>query len=240
MEIYPYTIVLFSLYLGFTTFFGVREGIRVSKERVANRLPKRQGDKFASLALSNQKLMLIVIFVVWYSDKPNWVNFGYNGDHSSILIWFLLGSIAYFALTGAYTLILHLQGVLDQQLAESYLVHRSIIPRSTGNRGRLLAVLLINPFTEELLYRGFLVYYLGNLLDSVWLFSILGVAVCLLVHFYQGARMLHFHAMFCVASILILFSPAGIVGCFGFHLAGDLFPFAMVRRAQKAWKAQQR
>lgn len=221
-------------------FSGLREGFNSLKERNSGRVAQRRGDHFAEVALSNQKSFLMLIFFFWYFDSPRFVDFGYSGDHSSIVVSFFLGLICYFMLIGAYKLLVYALGLQEQQLAEAYLVHRAIYPRSTKGRRKLLAVLIINPFTEEIIYRGFLVYYLGNLLNSVWLFSVLGVVICLVIHFYQGVRMLLFHAVFCTASILILFSPAGIIGCFGFHLAGDLYPMSELKRALQAWRNRRR
>lgn len=240
MQVYPYTIVFCSLLVGSTAFVGIREGIKGLKERDAGGIPQRRGDYFAGVALSNQLGILMLLFALWYFESPNFLDFGYNGNRKSVVLSLFGGVIGYFALIGAYKSVAYVFGLKNLLLAEAYLVHRMVCPRSTQGRRKLLAVLLINPFTEELIYRGFLVYYLGNLLNSVWQFSIFGVMICLAIHFYQGARMLHFHALFCFGSILILFSPAGIIGCFGFHLAGDLYPFSEVKRALHAWRTKRR
>ncbi len=192
------------------------------------------------MAYTNQLTFVILLFGLWYFDRPQLVDFGLGRGDIPFVFAFLLGFASYVVLIGLYKYIVRFLGMERRELANSYVVLRCIWPRSERRRRKLLAVLLANPFTEELIYRGFLVFYLGHLFDSILLFSIVGLVVCLTIHLYQGVKMLHFHALFCIASILMLLSPLGLVGCFGFHLAGDIIPFAGMRQALDAWRAQRR
>lgn len=240
MQIYPFTVALFSYFIVASAFVAVRKGIKANTELKQGLLPPRQGDHFADRALSNQLRTVVVILFLLSFDRPRPIDFGYNGGGFSTVPSFLLGVGCYAVFAGAYKILLQILRMQDQQRVAGYLAHRNIWPRTPYKRRKLLTALIINPFTEELMYRGFLVYYLGNLLDSILLFCILGVAFCLTIHFYQGARMLAFHAGFCISSILILFSPLGIVGCFGLHVAADLYPLTEIRDQLQAWESARR
>ena len=100
-----------------------------------------------------------------------------------------------------------------------------------------MASCALNPFTEELISRGIMVLLLGRLVESNAFAIILGFVLNLGVHLYQGSRALRLHALFYVAVILLLYSPFGLTGAFGFHFAGDLVPFLRFRGQFKEWKA---
>jgi membrane protease YdiL (CAAX protease family) len=238
LQTYPFTIALFSYFIIATAFGALRHRIKTTSD--PNRLPPRQGDELADRFLGSQLNIIVLILFIVFVDHPRPIDFGYKGGEFSVVFSFLLGIVCYAAFVGAYNLFLHVFRVRKQQLVASYIAHRTIWPRAVDKRRKLYTALLLNPVTEELLYRGFLVFYLGHLFDSVLLFSILGIAVCMAIHLYQGVRMLPFHAGFCLVSILILFSPLGIVGCIGMHFAGDFFPLTQIKQQQQAWKNDRR
>lgn len=240
MQTYPFTIAALSFLIIATVFTALRKAVKEKSDTPPQFLAARRGDQLADTIMSGQINLIVIGLFLAYAERPAAMSFGYNGGEVPIALSFVLGAICYLVFIGAFTLVVKILGNRDDQLVAAYLAHRSIWPRTAQKRRKLVAALTLNPFTEELLYRGFLIYYLGNLLDSIVLFSALGIAVCLTIHVYQGVRMLPFHACFCIVSIVILFSPLGIVGCFGLHLVGDLLPLTQIKHQLKAWKAARR
>ncbi|MCK6480815.1 MAG: CPBP family intramembrane metalloprotease [Planctomycetes bacterium] len=106
---------------------------------------------------------------------------------------------------------------------------RRLIARTPGARRHILLSLLVNPFTEEFAYRGILVLVLSRF-TGVPLALLLGLAICLAAHLYQGPSHLSFHGLFYFLSVALLFSEGGLWAAFGFHFAGDLLPWLRVPR----------
>ncbi len=79
-----------------------------------------------------------------------------------------------------------------------------------------------SPLFEELIYRGFFVFYLSHVTSSVLLAVFVGWMLCVVLHLYQGTRrILPVTIFYCVATGL-LFSPAGLLSAIGFHSGCNL------------------
>jgi membrane protease YdiL (CAAX protease family) len=120
----------------------------------------------------------------------------------------------------------------------AFLAARAGWPRHPAAKAvDVVATCLLNPVTEELMYRGILVLLFGSLIGS-YVFSIsIGLLLCLGAHLYQGPRQLPYHALFYAFTVALLFSPLGLVGSVGLHFAGDLLPSVQSRRNVREWKA---
>lgn len=97
------------------------------------------------------------------------------------------------------------------------------VPR--GSRTRFLDNLetaLISPVIEELVYRGFFVFLLSQLIGSVIAGILIGLVVWILLHLYLGPRTIPSIVAFYVVSVMLLFSPLGLVGAIGFHVACNI------------------
>lgn len=90
-------------------------------------------------------------------------------------------------------------------------------------RGRLtqawsaFATTCVIPVYEEFLYRGVLIFQLGDWLNAPRATAAVGVLIHLGVHLHQGTKAMPSHVVFAVIVIMILFSPAGLIGSLGFH-----------------------
>ena len=112
-------------------------------------------------------------------------------------------------------------------------------PRSKGLKKLIVAGLMINPFTEEFLFRGVLIFYLGNYFDKLPMFIAIGVVVCLLLHLYQGAWSLTFHLLFCLGAIGLMLSPYGLAAAFAYHVAGDLMPIVNLESSYQSYRSSE-
>jgi len=128
----------------------------------------------------------------------------------------------------------------SDQGALTYIYCRKFAQRSRGDRDNRFFIALINPVAEEFWSRGVLVYYIGSLSGSHLLGVGVGLVVCLTLHLYQGTRLLMAHAMMYGVFIALLYSPVGLMGAVGFHLAGNLYPILYGRRYIARWCAHLR
>lgn len=107
----------------------------------------------------------------------------------------------------------------------AFLAMRQTWPRSRlAKTVTLIASCVLNPVTEEILYRGILIALFGLLLGSYLPAVTVGLVLTLGAHRYQGLRALPYHAIFFAFATLVLFSPLGLVGAIGLHFAADLWP----------------
>jgi len=166
--------------------------------------------------------------------------FGFSTSVNPFLA-FLCGFGIYFVVLGLIEVGAHFSGVKEELHDQSYETMRRLWPRQIGEKIKaVIAVCLLNPFTEELIYRGVLVYFLGVFIGNFWLAAAIGLAFSLAVHLYQGAWSIPFHFLFHGTAILLVLSPLGLVACFGFHFAGDLVPVAALKKNMYAWRDRQR
>jgi hypothetical protein len=101
------------------------------------------------------------------------------------------------------------------------------LPRGRFWRGlNLFKLVLLGPLLEEVVWRGFFVYRLGNLIGSVAAAIAIGLALCLCVHLYQGAHCIGRHIAFYTIVVTLLYSPLGLTAAVGFHVGCD-FWYAM-------------
>ncbi len=112
-------------------------------------------------------------------------------------------------------------------------------PRSRLGKAVTLLGLTINPFTEEVIARGLLVFALSSRTGPVAAVS-LGLVLCLGTHLYQGARVLPFHALMYGLFVGLTFSPLGLWGAIGLHLAADLMPWLLLGDALERDRAARR
>ncbi len=95
-------------------------------------------------------------------------------------------------------------------------------------RGRIAQVLqvfgsaVLGPIHEEIVYRGFLVYFLGNLTGHPTLAILVGLVLCITVHLYQGFWAIPYHVLFYATVVTILYSPAGLLTAVVMHVANSL------------------
>lgn len=114
-------------------------------------------------------------------------------------------------------------------------------PRGRVRRLSMTAIAtLINPVTEELLFRGLLVHQFVVVGAPVWMALSVGALVNATNHAYQGRLAVVFHLTFYAAVVGLLFSPVGLCGAIGFHFAGDVLPVIQYRAQLRAYRAARR
>lgn len=117
----------------------------------------------------------------------------------------------------------------------------ALIPRGRGQKAMAwIALCVFNPVIEELLFRGVLVYQTALAVGSVWWPIAAGLIVNIGTHWYQGARSMRVHVPFYVFAVALLFSPLGLAGAIGFHVAGDVVPMMLFRRQLAAFRNRHR
>jgi membrane protease YdiL (CAAX protease family) len=117
---------------------------------------------------------------------------------------------------------------------------RQVYPRSSLQKGAFtVAVVLLNPITEEWLYRGVAVVWLANQTHPLPAVCF-GLAVSLSVHAYQGLFLAPFQFAFHAIACALVFSPLGLLGAMGFHFLGDAYPMYRLRKQMPFWIAERR
>lgn len=99
-----------------------------------------------------------------------------------------------------------------------------------------IAIMVLNPVTEEVLMRGILVHQLGQLTGSPVIPIAVGLVVNGVLHSYQGPRMIAWHMLFYGFTIALLYSPLGLIGAIRAHVAGDAIPIITLRHQAREWR----
>lgn len=187
------------------------------------------------------QIFLVAVLLFGFSQGP-WrlEEVGYRVGTSPLLA-IATGLALYGASCLAFTTGVRLLGRVDEEEDASFLAIRSIWPRSRSEKPfAFISCCMINPCTEEILYRGILVYALGEAIGNFTIPVIAGLLLNLATHFYQGPANLIFHSFFFAACVSILFSPLGLLGAVSFHFAGDLVPVVTFRHQMDRWVMRRR
>lgn len=183
-----------------------------------------------------QIFLLLYILLLTYLGT-DWVpsDYGFKFDvHPSLSA--TIGLCIYLACAVLLSVVARLTGHLPMLEDASFAGLCAIWPRgSAQKRAAFVAICLLNPITEEFMYRGVLVWLLGNQIGSHPTAVVLGLLVFWAVHLYQGPRALISHTLTYAVIIFLLYSPLGLMGAVGFHLGADLVPTLTIRRQMKRW-----
>lgn len=95
-------------------------------------------------------------------------------------------------------------------------------PRSRAGKIACVTTLALNGFTEELVTRGIFVHVVGRLAGSLAIGVLVGLAVNVVLHLYQGKQTLVQHAIFYLLTVLLLESPLGMLAAITLHVCADL------------------
>jgi membrane protease YdiL (CAAX protease family) len=85
-----------------------------------------------------------------------------------------------------------------------------------------LELVIVSPILEEIVYRGFFVFLLGNLVDLANATACFGLLLFVLLHLYQGLHRIPSNVLFFSTAVGLLYSPFGLAGAIGFHIACNL------------------
>ena len=154
---------------------------------------------------------------------------------------FVAGLAVYAAILASIELSAQWLGLRDRLHDLSFETMRMIWPRNRVQKVfAFVGVCFLNPVTEEVVYRGALVYHFGEYTNSFLIAGLIGFVLSLAAHMYQGSWSLPFQAMFHGAAVLMILSPLGLFACFGLHFAGDLVPVATMRSNMIEWRERRR
>lgn len=102
---------------------------------------------------------------------------------------------------------------------EASLIRRQLF---RGHMARTLGyfnLVIISPTFEEFIYRGFFVYFVGHLFGTIIAGVLTGLLLCVWLHIYMGPSTILSVISFFVASIVLLYSPFGLLSVISFHAA---------------------
>lgn len=151
-----------------------------------------------------------------------------------------IGFVAYGALLALLIVWARLRGY-GQLLDGTVRSMAVLVPRGRDQKAMAwVALCVFNPVIEELLFRGVLVYQTALVLGSPWLPLAVGLVVNIGTHWYQGARSMRIHVPFYAIAVALLFSPLGLAGAIGFHVAGDVVPMTLFKRQLAAFRNRHR
>ena len=187
-----------------------------------------------------QILLVVLLWLFTRDGSWSWQALGVNSELNSAVA-FLGGVVIYGVMLGGYELLLRVLPQADRLRDAAFEAMRSLWPRDAAGKWQaFLAVCVLNPFTEELVYRGVLVYGVGTLTGHLAIAAIAVLSLSIAAHLYQGFALTLFHLAFHGLAILVLLSPLGLVGCFGLHFAGDLIPVLAMKHSMQRWAARRR
>lgn len=191
-------------------------------------------------ALQWQVLLCLWLFLFAYPEQWTWPTVGLK-TVVPIIVSAGAGVVVYGLLIAILTAAVRCSGTEGKFLDNSLRTMAAICPRGAGQKVMAwIAFCLLNPVTEELLFRGVLVYQTSLAIGSAWLPIALGLAVNIGNHWYQGWRPLLLHVPFYFIAVALLFSPLGLAGAIGFHFAGDIVPMSLTRRQLRQFRARHR
>jgi membrane protease YdiL (CAAX protease family) len=227
--------------INFATGILARRKIQqASQLKIEGRLPlRRPAGKFATRFLVYQLVSLFVLFVYFNEDSWTAATVGFTQEFPGAD--FGVGLFAYAFLLIILGFVFRLKGNGEAQADNTVTTMAALWPRQPRQKlAMTIAVCLINPIAEELIFRGILVYQLGLALGSFQLPIVLGLLVSLANHAYQGRRAILLHTLYYVFAIGLLFSPMGLIGAIGMHFAGDIAPVSLMKRNLKNYRERHR
>jgi membrane protease YdiL (CAAX protease family) len=199
---------------------------------------RRPPAKTGSRCLRYQLVVALALCIL-YPESWTFSTVGVVGDFP--VADFFVGVFAYGVLILLLHLIFRMGGVHDSQADNSMINMATLWPREPRQKVAMwIGVCLLNPITEELMFRGILIYQLSEAIGNTELPLLLGFCVTLANHAYQGPRSVFLHALYYVFAVGLLFSPMGLMGAIGMHFAGDIVPVSMMKRNLKSYRERHR
>lgn len=245
-------LVLFAAWWALrTTIESTRIFLRNRKAPAHSRRMSRPKQGAGERLLVSDLLALLALFVFFDLGRWHVADLGISTTVPYTLS-FAAGFVAYALYVGLWWLLFYMLswlrfdarkifGVDDVPKQATLAGLRVMWPRHRREKPLACVDLcVLNPVTEELIYRGVLVYGLGVLVGSHAAPVALGLALTLGGHAYQGPKELITHFVFYAVVVSLLFSPLGLVAAIGCHFGGDLIPVLRMKRQMKNWVRKRR
>ncbi len=181
------------------------------------------------------------VFILAYTFHLDWWDGRSIGlHHDGWVTAIFLGAVAY----GLYLATVGdlLQGNQEAEIRSRWRSWLSLWPREPHGKRLTAALLMVNPFVEEIVSRGLLVYALGHTLGTPWPGIALGLVFCIVLHLYQGRTAIGFHIGFYLVTVALLYSPLGLLGAIACHFLADTQALRTERivRGHRLWRARVR
>lgn len=198
-------------------YSSIAQRLLIKKQRKAER-PKFG---FGFLILWNQ-ISLISFFSITYIIGWDAPSVGLKLEISPVFS-LIIGLICYCIFVLILNKILNLLRVSQIVADDAYLVSLRLMPRQKLQKILfMIAVCILNPITEELIFRGVLVHQLGIYINNYYLAILLGLFVSVGNHIYQGRLHIITHLIFYIFTVTLLYSDVGLVG--------SIYRFSLGRR----------
>jgi hypothetical protein len=205
--------------------------------------PRRPAPAQVWRIASLQVAAVIALFVLYLRGDWNSASVGFVATNSvlDVLYTILAGEIGFMAVVLSHLAAFALIGRLNVMRQLAARINLALWPRRPRERWVFaVAVMIVNPVTEELILRGVLVYQWGLLLGSPVVPILVAFVLNALLHAYQGWRMQVWHALFFCVAVTLLYSPWGLAAAITAHVFGDVMPFLHMRRNLQKVRAHAR
>ena len=154
---------------------------------------------------------------------------------------FVFGCILYAPALFLLTATLKRAGLYEAAEETNLRLMARFWPREPAQKAfAVLAIGGLNPFTEELLFRGILVAQMAAVTHAWPVAIAAGLIATVANHAYQGKLPLTTHVPMYFLAVLMLASPLGLPAAIGFHFAADLAPILTLRRDARRYFATRR
>jgi membrane protease YdiL (CAAX protease family) len=235
----PHIAFLFALLVAALHFWSSIAYLRRAKTHTTarSRRPLRRPARGFGRSVLVAQIAYACLLWFLYDDMESW-NAASVGLESK---WgwptaMLVGIFCYAIFFVSLIVGLRLSGSYGRIADENTRILVSLWPRNRFQKCMAaIAIWLINPVTEELLFRGIMVYQLALVGGSTAFAIGVGFLIHVANHTYQGLLPLTTHVPFYAIVVGLLFSPTGLWGAIGFHLAGDIIPFLLIRTAVRQY-----
>ncbi len=175
----------------------------------------------------SQNLSVILVLVYLSLDHPNGLSSIGFGSSTYNVGFLLTGSISvyfFFVLFVAIVTRITRGGQSDYgridfsrpdiQVTTSY--------RTPGERLMYLMVLTLGVLAEELVYRGYLVLFLGRETGALALCAVISILLSVIIHLYQGRSTILFHFLFAILVVSLAIGTKSILLPVGIHLYANI------------------
>jgi membrane protease YdiL (CAAX protease family) len=211
-----------------------RRQMRPSGRVVLRRLKGRSGARL----LFSQLILLVWLTAEYFSGRLTLDSIGVSRQISPLSA-FAAGTLICAAFLAFWVWIIRRLGRADEFADLEVQALALVLPRSPNQKVlACIAIVFLNPLTEEAVFRGVLVHHFSYLSGGLGLPIAVGLAANLMNHLYQGLRLQVFHLGIFIVAVAILFSPLGLIGAVGFHFVGDLVPTLTARRDLHRYRAR--
>ncbi len=139
-------------------------------------------------AIASQWGLVAVLVAMWIARGRSWSGLGVVAHAGYGLAGVAIGTAILFAMLAAQRRQLAANGDLRARVRERLANVQALMPASRAEWPGFASLALTAGICEELLFRGFLTWYLAHFLGAFWQVVLLQAATFGLAHAYQGPR----------------------------------------------------